>query len=170
MAEALLFYDLREGLLADMYRSLRRVERRLHRYIRETLESLVGIEKFWRKLPLKVRKECALRKEEDDDPQDDLFVYTTFIHLCDIFDKEWELLSRTFSNKSKNDKKRFLSDFVKINKIRNRVMHPIYEYTPTQEDFELVSGFDKTVFAKVQLQLNTTTRNTKVLDHRDNRQ
>ena len=148
VAEALLYYDLREGLLPDMYGLLRNLERQLHKYIRETLEGSVGAENFWRKLPLKVRTECAQRREEDDDPQDDLYVYTTFIHLRDIFDKEWRLLSKNLPKKTSHDKQGFLLEFVKINKIRNRVMHPIYEYRPTRRDFEFVLGFAGKVSGK----------------------
>jgi len=57
-------------------------------------------------------------------------------------------LSKNLPKKTSHDKQGFLLEFVKINKIRNRVMHPIYEYRPTRRDFEFVLGFAGKVSGK----------------------
>jgi hypothetical protein len=109
----LLYFDLREAPLADMYESLCRLERFLHGYIRDELKRGFGPKGWWRKgIPVIVRKDCKIRHEEDAeaDEQDDPYFYTTFIQLKEIFDKQWGLFSKLLPSSATTDKRKFLSD------------------------------------------------------------
>jgi hypothetical protein len=146
--EDLLYFDLREAPLADMYEVLCRSERFLHTYIKLTTEKLSGPEGFWRQLPLSVREECVVNREQDEFPQDDPYSYTTFIHLKVIFDKNWLTLREGLPKSVAADKKLFLSCLQELNSIRNRVMHPVRGYKPSSRDFAYVSDFAQAMFGE----------------------
>jgi predicted transcriptional regulator len=149
LAEALLYFDLREAPLADMYESLCKLERFLHRYIKIVLEEHFGPESWWDELPLAIRKQCAEKRQEDPVPErQHEYCYTTFIDLHDIFKKHWPHLSRNFPGSVRADRNVFLSELQKLNGIRNRIMHPVHEYMPAREDFESVRKFTGSIFAE----------------------
>jgi hypothetical protein len=139
--EYLLYFDLREAPLGDIYELLWRLERFLHMYIRSKLEETAGPEGFWRQIPQSIREECALMKERDDAPQDDPYSYTMFIHLRVIFDKKWAVLAGGLPKSFSNDKQGFLATVLRLNVLRNRVMHPVRDYRPSREDFQFISTF-----------------------------
>lgn len=90
-------------------------------------------------------------REQDDDPDSDPYTYTTFIHLKTIFDKQWSTLSRGLPVSVANDKRLFLDNLQDLNKIRNRIMHPVRRYSPTVGDFQFVLEFALVLFGKAAL-------------------
>ncbi len=137
----LMLHDARVSL-GDMFEFIRDIELILHRHIREVLCSGYGSTEWWRKgIPENVRVQCAESREKDPDPASDPFCYTTFIHLKDIFDKQWGIFSKTLPSKFVSDKKQFLASLDRLNRIRNFVMHPAKGRVATEADFSFVREF-----------------------------
>jgi hypothetical protein len=130
---------------------LRDIEIFLHGMIREKLmgEYGKGELNWWRKgIPRQVRKNCLSKREDDEDPVDDPYCYTTLSDLGDIFYQEWPLLKKSLPEEFKKDKNLFIDQLSRLNKIRRSVMHPVRGITPTKEDFDFVNGFaNKVIFS-----------------------
>lgn len=125
--------------LGDTYELIRDLELSLHRFIREALIRQYGGEQWWREgVPLNVREDCAVINERDPEPAQDLFCYTTIMHLFVVFDKQWTPLSEFLPAKLKGNKQSFLSNLKRLNSIRNKVMHPVKGYVITEEDFDFI--------------------------------
>ena len=93
-------------------------------------------EKFWRKgIPAPVRKRCQERREEDDEPSAP-FRYTTLIDLAEIIDKKWSLFQPVLPKHYMSNKQLLSSDFTRLNRIRNTVMHPVKRREWSEDDFE----------------------------------
>src|SRR5690348_11836759 len=125
--------------LGDMYELIRDLELSLHGFVREALEREFGAEQWWREgVPLNVREDCAITNERDPEPAQDLFCYTTIMHLFVVFDKQWTTLSQFLPPKLKGNKQEFLTNLKRLNSIRNKVMHPVKGYVITEEDFDFI--------------------------------
>ncbi len=80
----------------DMYERVADLEVGLHQHIKDVLTKEYGEIKsaWWRNgVPLAVRKACVQAREEDAEPVESPFAYTTFIHLSEIIEKNWKLFS-----------------------------------------------------------------------------
>jgi len=127
--------------LGDMYEFIREIELRLHTLVREALTAEYGEMEWWRKaVPLHVREDCALTNERDSEPVASLYCYTTVMHLRQIFDREWPVLSRTLPGQIRADKPEFLASLARLNRIRNVVMHPVKGILLEEDDFDFVRG------------------------------
>jgi predicted transcriptional regulator len=156
------FVSLEDKALGDMYDYIREIELTLHFIVK-----LVLCKEFkkdwWNKgIPVVIRKECASRKEEDVEPNEwehgeseqgegllpdeDKYRYTTFINLSTIIDKQWNIFIRAFPNLV-SDKKKLCRDIEKLNRIRNKVMHPIKRPIFAESDFSFVHDFHKEILA-----------------------
>lgn len=127
-------------VLGDMYEDIRDIELTLHDFIRKALEEHYGEDEkeWWAKgIPMKVRKDCHLRREEDVDRQEP-WGYTELIDLKDIIDKKWSILSQSFSADFRSDKPALLHYLTTLNGIRNKVMHPVRGPVPTEDEFQFV--------------------------------
>jgi hypothetical protein len=125
--------------LGDLYEYIREIELGLHAFVRETLKAACGENAWWRAVPEEIRVTCVGAKERDDEPLDDPFCYTTFIHLSGIMDKNWATFSPVlppgFAGLSKKD---FASRMARLNRLRNAVMHPVRGDAITEEEFAFV--------------------------------
>jgi hypothetical protein len=125
--------------LGDTYEVIRDLELNLHKFIREALIREHGAEQWWREgVPLSVREDCAVINERDPEPAQDLFCYTTVMHLFVVFDKQWTALANFLPAKLKSNKQDFLGRLKRLNSIRNKVMHPVKGYVITEEDFDFL--------------------------------
>src|SRR5262249_33863755 len=98
------------------------------------------------------------RREEDPEPTDDPYCYTTFIDLHDIFKEQWTHLCTWLPDPIQTNRKDFLLSLQKLNGIRNRIMHPVRGQRPTREDFKFVSNFVQTLAGTVQSQEQSVPR------------
>ena len=131
------YLELRDTFWADMYEAIRNIETRLHKFIKATLQQAHGSD-WWRKgIPEKIRIECATLQERDPEPAEDRYCYTTFIHLREILKKEWQLFSKVLPKQLSSNSKKLMSTLVKLNRIRNSVMHPVKNIPLSDEDFQL---------------------------------
>jgi hypothetical protein len=139
---------------ADLYDMVSEIERTLHKRIRQCLEEAFRNpeDAWWSKgVPLAVRKSCATRKEEDKNPSDDPYVYTTLIELKAIIEgtiggkSNWNVFSKRLP-KGAQDKQQILDNLDRLNSIRNRIMHPVRPDEPLGEtEYRLVSQIRNTL-------------------------
>jgi predicted transcriptional regulator len=148
--ELKLYLSLRDARvsLGDMYEIISDIELLLHKGIKQTLINEYGSHEngWWRQGVLEsIRKTCVMLRESDPEPAKEPFCYTNFIDLSSIIDKRWGLFTNVLPKNVVKNKQEFLSKFVKLNHIRNKVMHPIKELLITEEDFEFVRNFYSTI-------------------------
>jgi hypothetical protein len=127
---------------SDLYEMLSIIEITLHKRIRQCLGK-----GFWRRdetsgskgVPLSVRQSCVARQEEDDNPSNEPYSYTTLIDLKEIIGANWDIFSKRLPASATKDKKKLLSDFNKLNSIRNKVMHPVrLDESPGESEYRFV--------------------------------
>jgi predicted transcriptional regulator len=134
-----LHYRRARVVLGDMYELLRMVEVRLHSFVKQAFITEFGEEQWWRSgVPDNIRAECAALLEKDPEPADEPYCYTHLINLREILDKRWPILSKYMPKDLLNQKKDLLERLLKLNRIRNSVMHPVRNAELTEEDFVFV--------------------------------
>jgi len=146
--ELKLFLELYDSstFSGDLYEYLAAIEIALHDLVRATLEKLFGKTEsgWWRQgVPLRVRQECQGRREEDEDPVEDPFAYTTLINLKQIMEKHWAGFLDALPQHWAQNKKELLQALDRLNSIRNAVMHPVKKRQWTEDDFEFVRAFKR---------------------------
>lgn len=148
--ELFLYYELRDARVSysDMYELISKIEINLHNVMKDILIEEYGKEEsgWWRKgISEKIRKDCVLLREQDPEPAEDAFCYTNFIHLRDILDKQWVIYENVLPKDIIKDKKGFLNNLIRLNHIRNFIMHPIKGYNLTEDDFLFVRQFNENI-------------------------
>lgn len=138
-----LFHSLRgRGVFrGDMYEYISEVEIALHQLVRMTLEREFGDGEtgWWRSgIPKDIRKSCVSRREEDDEPCEQSYPYTTLIELSAIISKNWAVFKAVVPTEYAANRKELESALRRLNRIRNAVMHPVKERKWTEDDFEFV--------------------------------
>jgi hypothetical protein len=124
-----LFEELRKrGVFSgDMYDYVSDAEITVHRLVRTILEQTLGTDEkgWWREgVPASIREKCASRREVDDELSKDAYVYTTLIDLSNIMSKRWDLFQQHLPKEYASNRKQLETDFLRLNGIRNAVMHP----------------------------------------------
>ena len=134
-----LHYRRARVVLGDMYELVRNVEVRLHSFVKQAFIAEFTEENWWRSgVPDNIRAECAALLEKDPEPADEPYCYTHLINLREILDKRWPVLSKFMPKQLLNQKKELMERLLKLNRIRNSVMHPVRNSAITEEDFEFV--------------------------------
>lgn len=130
-------------VLGDMYELLRNVEVRLHTFVKQAFILEFGEENWWRSgVPDTIRAECAALLEKDPEPADEPYCYTHVISLREILDKRWPVLSKYMPEHLLKKKKDLMERLLKLNRIRNCVMHPVRKSVLSESDFEFVRDLD----------------------------
>ncbi|MGZ4789809.1 MAG: hypothetical protein ACXVZV_10720 [Terriglobales bacterium] len=139
-----LHYRRTRVVLGDMYELVRTVEVRLHTFIKQAFIAEFGEEQWWRGgVPDNIRAECAALLEKDPEPAEEPYRYTHLINLREILDKRWSVLSKYMPKALLNQKKDALERLLRLNRIRNAVMHPVRNTVISEEDFEFVRDFEQ---------------------------
>lgn len=126
-------------VLGDMYEIVRNIEVRLHSFIKRIFVAEYGEENWWRGgVPEKIRAECAALLEKDPEPAPEPYCYTHLIALREILDRGWPVLSKHLPEAVTANKKDLLDRLLRLNRIRNAVMHPVRGENLTEEEFEFV--------------------------------
>jgi hypothetical protein len=126
--------------LGDMYEDVRRIEITVHERIRDALVRGYGDGEtgWWRQgVPEKVRVKCQERRETDIDDPCEPFCYSDLLDLNAILEDKWTLLRDLFPDYTSN-RKQLSKDLQQLNRIRNKVMHPVRGFVPGEEDFDFV--------------------------------
>ena len=144
-----LFHALKESHMfrGGMYEMISDLERNCHDWARQHLEGKYGpdeLGKGWWREGIKgpIREKCASLKEADNDPCEHPYHYTTLIQLSDIITQKdnWRDIFDTLFKSNRGDKKKnFQTQMVKLNNIRNKVMHPVKPNPWSEEDFEFLN-------------------------------
>ena len=122
----------------DLYEYICVVEVAIHELVRAELQREFGPAEsgWWRKgIPEQIRSKCVSRREEDGDPADSPYAYTTLIDLVVVVSKNWPLFQRVLPEHYRVNRKQFESDLTLLNRIRNSVMHPAKQRRWSKEDF-----------------------------------
>jgi hypothetical protein len=119
--------------------ALQRIERQLHQHIKRRLQAKFGDqgESWWVSgIPLKIRKECVTRREEDPS-RDEPYSYTDLIDLKEILDKNWPLFEMDLLRVHKEvaTKKDLLDLLFQLNTVRNSYAHPVRAPEPESEKY-----------------------------------
>jgi hypothetical protein len=136
----------------DLYEYLADTEVALHRMVRATLVGTFGPDEsgWWRQgVPTEIRKACVQAREEDPDPVEDPFSYTTLIHLAKIIDQNWKLFVERLPSQFAQDKKSLLHQFNRLNSLRNAVMHPVKGLSWGREDFAFARDWHRAFASEV---------------------
>jgi hypothetical protein len=131
-------------VLGDMYELLRMLELRLHSFIKDAFIAEFDEENWWRAgVPDTIRAECAALREKDPEPADDAFCYTHLVNIREILDKRWPVLSKFMPKHLLNGKKDLLERLLRLNRVRNAVMHPVRNTVLSEEEFEFVRDLER---------------------------
>lgn len=131
-------------VLGDMYELVRAVEVRLHSFVKQAFIAEFGEEQWWRSgVPDSIRAECAALLEKDPEPAEEPYCYTHLINLREILDKRWSVLSKYMPSELLSKKKDLLERLLRLNRIRNSVMHPVRNSALDEGDFEFVRALDR---------------------------
>ena len=94
-----------------------------------------------------VRKKCAELHEDDTECLSSIpYNYTTLINLKDIIENDRELFQKRMPlgpTGKKPDMQAISKKLTRLNKIRNRLMHPVGATPPSEEDFFFVKEIQK---------------------------
>lgn len=125
----------------DLYEYIADVEIFVHDLVRRTLEQRYGHDEagWWRQgVPTPIRTACVDAREKDPSPAKDAYAYTTFMHLGEIIDKNWQCFAALLPPQYAQSKKSFAADLRRLNGIRNGVMHPSKKIELREDDFLFV--------------------------------
>jgi predicted transcriptional regulator len=132
----------RSAFAGDLYEHVSETELAIHDMVSRTLKQAFGEteEGYWRKgVPVQIRKKCQDRREEDEEPCDSPFQYTTLIELSQIIKKNWNLFQTKLPKGYSSDGARIAKDLSRLNWIRNAVMHPVKRRRWSEADFQFAS-------------------------------
>jgi len=146
-----IYMTLRDARISmgDMYEFITEIETTLHKMIKGILQREYGTHErgWWRQgIPEQIRKACVIAREEDPEPVEEDYCYTTFIQMKQILEKQWTLFCNRLPKSVVKDKKELLNCLGRLNHIRNCVMHPVKGLRITEDDFQFVRKFN----AKIQ--------------------
>ena len=133
--------------LGDMYEDIRRVEITVNNKIRKALTTQYGEGEsgWWRQgVPERIRIKCQERREQDPDEPCDPFCYSDLLDLAAILEDQWSLLKNLFPDYTGN-RKQLLKDLRQLNRLRNKVMHPVRGLVPDEEDFDFIRGIQRSL-------------------------
>lgn len=133
------------GQRVEAYKLVATIEMCLHAFIVAKLKDAHGTDEreWWTKrVKDTIRIECGKRRELDPKRRD-ICYYLDLIHLEEILEKNWAIFDRDFQKVSQEleNKKLFLSQFSRLNTLRNEVMHPLRGETWDNEEFQWVEHF-----------------------------
>lgn len=135
----------------DLYRTICTSEVLIHTAIRYFLQEKFGDGEagWWRQgVPVKIRQECQQMREADPRPAREPYEYTTFINLCDVIAHNWTLFVRVMPTSLSCDRRKLKDDFVKMNGIRNSVMHPVKSIEFYEDDYLFCRDFEARIDLK----------------------
>lgn len=136
-------YSDHSAALGDMYLDLRRLEINLHRQIQQSLVVRYGDDEkgWWRQgVPETVRLKCQERREKDPEEPCTAYGYTDLLDLGKIIENQWSLFKDQLPPSYAGNRRTLLDHLARLNRIRNKVMHPVRGVVPCEDDFDFVRG------------------------------
>jgi len=141
-AELQLYLRVRGKYIGDLYFFIADLERSLHSLIQTVLEAEFGSDYRWWNLtvPESIKQECQQRHQRDRNPADHPYSYTSFLQLRDIIDSNWNTFQGYLPEAESLDRRALMRALSAANAVRNKVMHPVRESMPSNEEFLSVLG------------------------------
>jgi len=139
------YFDHRRSqvVLGDMYEMVRGIEVRLHQFLRSVFIQQFG-DNWWRGgVPDRIRAECAALREKDPEPAPDSYCYTHLLGLRETLDKSWGVVVQYLPKELASNKRELLDRLLRLNRIRNGVMHPVRGDVFSEEEFEFVHDLER---------------------------
>lgn len=133
--------------LGDLYEDLRQIEVTLHGKIASALAAAYNDnhDSWWRQgVPESVRVKCQERRERDSEEPCEPFAYSDLIDLDATFESQWKVLSSLVPDYGEN-RKALSKDLRRLNRIRNKVMHPVRGFVPDESDFDFVRHLQRSL-------------------------
>jgi len=124
----------------DLYELVRRFELGLHALIKDVLVRKFGLdERAWWYLgvPVAIRKSCAESAQDLGRHDVDPWSCTYMLDLQAVIKAQWSLFEPLYKVGQKTE---ILSEIKNVNDVRNRVMHPVRDAPPTNEDFDVLEA------------------------------
>ena len=124
----------------EMYEMIADIERNMHSFIRISLIKSYGcLESGWWNcgVPEKIRVDCVSVREKSSAYEDSPYSFTSFIDLGEIISSQFKIFEKCLPS-SIRGKKEVRRWWLKLNIIRNKIMHPIREELPDTDDFDFV--------------------------------
>lgn len=137
-----------ETLVGDLFQDLRQVELDMDALIRSVLvrEFGDGEAGWWRQgVPVAVRSACVLRREDYMAALLEPWRFMDLMNYWEILNARWPVFSPLFTAPATPSKPDLKRDFLALNDLRNRIMHPVRSMPPTEPDFDLVAAFTRQV-------------------------
>jgi len=85
------------------------------------------------------------------------------INLREILDKRWPILSKYMPKELLNQKKDVMERLLRLNRIRNAVMHPVRNTVISEDDFEFVRDFERQL-GELQVQAPAPTESVPMTE------
>jgi hypothetical protein len=135
-----LYLNLRSNYIGDLYFYVTDLEKSLHGLIRRVLISEYADDDMWwhYAIPVEVKEKCEKRRHHDKDPADHPYSYTTFLHLKDIVESNWRIFENYLPEAESADRRALVDALFAANIVRNKVMHPVRQDIPSDEEFQCV--------------------------------
>lgn len=133
---------IRSAFAGDLYEHLSETELAVHDFVVSKLKQTFGDGEngYWRKgVPMAIRIKCQGRREEDEDPSDSPLQYTTLIELSQVISANWNHFCDELPRPYRADRSLLKKDFLRLNRIRNTVMHPVKRRYWTEDDFQFAA-------------------------------
>lgn len=125
-----------------VYELIWRTETLLHRYVSAVLiETKEG--PWWTGFPNELQKKC-LERAQQDNHRSPLDCYIDLLDFGDIIKQNKDLFSDAFNlltAEYKDPRAEFHSKLKRINDLRNLVMHPVRQITPSHDDLAMLERF-----------------------------
>jgi hypothetical protein len=137
-----LYQVCRDAPGGDLYVSIADIELALHAQIKLVLTAAYNTANggWWRRgVPVEVRKRCVTTREDDENPMEEPYDYTTLIDLWKIIEKSWSVFSRCLPPKLAANKQILSEHLSRLNSLRNAVMHPVRKMAFERADLDFVT-------------------------------
>jgi hypothetical protein len=136
LVQVCLAYGPASRYYGELYELVRRYEIDLHNFVRHVLVNHQGEQErrwWYTGVSVNVRKGCAERAEELGRFGLDPWTCTYLLDLQAVIKDQWSLFDGYFRVASRNE---VFTQIKTVNDVRNRVMHPVRDTPPTDEDFD----------------------------------
>lgn len=140
LVQVALRYGPASRYYGDLYELVRRFELGLHGLIKDVLVKKFGLgERAWwyEGVPVSIRKSCAESAEDLGRFDVDPWSCTYMLDLQAVMKAQWLLFEPLYRVGGKNE---VLSEIKDVNGVRNRVMHPVRDAPPTNDDFDVLEN------------------------------
>ncbi|MFW9948475.1 MAG: hypothetical protein ACFFDX_16740 [Candidatus Odinarchaeota archaeon] len=123
------------------------IEKLIHDKIQQNLKNKFGDGWWVEGVKKDIRKKISAMFEEND-CCGDKFDYTSILDLKHIWVKNLSWISKYSPFKEWQTNENIIKrDFIKLNRIRNFLMHSTRDYDPSDEDKKFLEGFAKKIFS-----------------------